>query len=162
MCEKRIALKRSVSRRGRIRTLWEDRYIQRGAVMKFKNITRTLVCVYLALAAHSAFAALSGNKRTGKLCSNFIAGGGLVDVTVENLSRNALAAVTVTVERCTSEQTTNCAMAGQITVPTLNGGDQFLFVASAPPTHWYLIIIQAVDVNFNLVKIVYQPFLVQP
>jgi hypothetical protein len=37
--------------------------------MQLKNIARTLVCVFLALAAHSAFAGATGNQCNGKQAS---------------------------------------------------------------------------------------------
>src|SRR4051794_38951023 len=95
-----------------------------GAVMQFKPIAATLVCVSLALAAHYAFAGLSANKCDGKLCSNYAAGGGLLKVTVENLSRIEYTDVNIDVFVCTSSDQQHCSFVAPSPtfVGTLTGG----------------------------------------
>jgi hypothetical protein len=127
--------------------------------MQFKNIARTLVCVSLALAAHSAFAGLSASACDGKLCSNYAAGGGKVTVTVEDLSRVAYEHVDITVAQCASDTSPTCTTVGEQIISTLAGGEKLAFTFNAPPTNWYLITIRAAS---PAALIRYPRFLVQP
>jgi hypothetical protein len=108
----------------------------------------------------SAFA-VSGSSCTGKLCSSYNAGGGLVAITVEDLSRREYTDVTIDFT-CTHVSGKNCPPDQIGSAFNLGGGQKITFPYSAPPTNVYQIHINAISPDDTLVSMEYPPFAVLP